>query len=181
MNQPSLIARIKSFFKPEGAQLEMMRYQPNSPSSLAGYLGLAFDAAAFSVFYSSTVISRQDNINIFGITSSGFWCGFDVLLNIVSLLFLFLGISQMKSYSRNWGIFAIAFGVFQFIRPFIYPLAIFNDGKILSGRFAFVVVAFILSGLFLIVAGFLSIYRGRALRAYLKTVKPIENEKMEVR
>jgi uncharacterized membrane protein len=174
--------------------MEMLRYRDNKIAANFGYCALIADAAAFCIFYSSTKISIQDKINILGITSSGFWCGFDVVFNIVSLLFLFLSISRMKAYSKGWGIFAMAFGAFQLFRPFIYPLALFNAIKVtvvdnvsVTARilettpFVWVTSLFILSGLLLIVAGALSLTRGKILRDYLKTVKPIEDEKAGVK
>ncbi len=189
-----LKARIHSRFHPEGVEMEMMRYRDNKVAANFGYFGLIFDAAAFCIFYSSVRISNQDNISILGITSSGFLCGLDILINIVSLLFLFLAVSRMKTYSRGWGIFAICFGLFQIVRPFVYPLAlhesiktqVVNQVKVTtrileSARFYPILVLFILSGICLILAGVLSIRRGTVLRNYLKGVASIEGEKVEVR
>lgn len=186
----ALKKRVNDRFHPSGVEMEMLRYQDNKIAGNFGYCALIADAAAFCIFYSSTKISIQDKINILGITSSGFWCGFDVIFNIVSLLFLFLSISRMKTYSKGWGIFAMSFGVFQVIRPFIYPMALFNSTKTTivnnvssttrilgTTPFVWITSLFILSGLLLIVAGIFSLTRGKILRDYLKTVKPIEDEK----
>jgi hypothetical protein len=190
----ALKAKIHSRFHPEGVEMEMMRYRDNKIASNFGYFGLIFDASAFCVLYSSIRISSQDDVSVLGITSSGVLCGLDVLINIVSLLFLFLAISRMKAYSKGWGIFAICFGVFQIVRPFFYPLALYNAAKTVTvnnvqvttrileaGRFYPILILFILSGLLLILAGILSIRRGTVLRNYLKGVASIEGEKMEVR
>lgn len=177
----SLKKRIVSYFHPEGIEKDMLRYRSNSISSNLSYLGIALDACAFCVIYSTTKISKTDNFTLLGINNSGFWAGFDVLLNIVTLLFLFMASSRMKNYSKGWGIFSIALGAFFVVRPFLYPLSLFNSGILPATPYTWSVILFICSGACLIIAGFLSIYRGAALRKYLKTVKAIENEKVQVK
>jgi hypothetical protein len=171
--------RLHLFFHPEGARLEMLRYRPNGVSYGLTFLGCAAMAASFCLIYSGTVISKSKTFSLFGITSLGFWAAFDVLLNIVLLLFLFLAASQMKTYSRKWGIFALCVAVFECIRPFLYPLALRQADILNSGLFVAVVILQIGSGVCFLIAGLVSIYRGQTLQAYLKTVKPIENEKIE--
>lgn len=172
--------RIRAYFHPQGIEKDMLRYRVNSASGLFGYLALLLDSAAFCLIYSTTAISASDQINLFGITSSGFWAGFDVFLNIVMLLFLFMAISKMKTYSFGWGVFSITQGAFLVVRPFLYPLALFLGGILPETFFILSTVFFLAAGVFLILAGFLSIYRGIALRSYLKTVKAIENEKVRI-
>jgi hypothetical protein len=135
------------------------------------------DAAAFCIIYSTTSISTSDEINVLGITSSGVLAGIDVALNIFMILFLFLAITEMKAYSKGWGIFTITQGIFQVVRPFIYPLAMLKDDILSKGIFTATMILFIASGVCFIIAGVLSILRGKILRDYLATVKPIENER----
>lgn len=169
--------RNKDYFQPEGIEKEMLRYRENGISGTLGYLGLILDAVAFCIIYSTTSISTSDEINVLGITSSGVLAGIDVALNIFMILFLFLAITEMKAYSKGWGIFTITQGIFQVVRPFIYPLAMLKDDILSKGIFTATMILFIASGVCFIIAGVLSILRGKILRDYLATVKPIENER----
>jgi hypothetical protein len=172
---------IFDYFRPEGIEKDMLRYRDNKISSSLGYLSLLCDSAGFCLIYSSTAISGQDSVSILGIASSGFWAGFDVILNILMLLFLFMAISKMRAYSKGWGVFSITQGIFQIIRPFVYPLALFSDGILSESIFTAVTILFLVSGILLVIAGLLAIYRGVALRRYLSTVKAIENEKVRMK
>jgi hypothetical protein len=174
-------AKFVSFFAPKGVEKEMMRYSDNGVSSTLGYLGIILLAAGFCFLYSTTTVNGKE-ITIFGLGSNGLWVALDVFLNIVLLLALFLAITAMKAYSKRWGIISIVIGVFMLIRPFFYPLALLQFGILKQSDFVLVTVFFLISGVSLVLAGVAAIYRGKALRAYLSTVKDsIEGEKGGVR
>ena len=116
--------------------------------------------------------------NLFGSNVAGPWLGIDIVLNIVLMLFMFFATIEMKSYSLTLGYASVGIGIFQIIRIFMLPLSLLNVGSMKPAIFTTMLIMYVLSGTFAILAGFLSVYRGTALRKYLKTVKPIENEKV---
>jgi hypothetical protein len=91
---------------------------------------------------------------------------------------MFFATIEMKSYSLTLGYASVGIGAFQIVRIFMLPLSLLNVGTMEPPIFTTMLIMYVLSGTFAILAGFLSVYRGTALRKYLKTVKPIENEKV---
>ena len=120
----------------------------------------------------------RESFNLFGSNVAGPWLGIDIVLNIVLMLFMFFATIEMKSYSLTLGYTSVCLGAFQIVRIFMLPLSLLNSGNMKPAIFTTMLIMYVLSGTFAILAGFLSVYRGTALRKYLKTVKPIENEKV---
>ncbi len=171
--------RIKNYFSPKGIQLEMLRYRPNKGSYFFSLLAIVCFAVGFCCFYSTTDLPLDSSkFNLLGFTVAGPWMGVDIVLNIILMLFLFFATIEMKSYSLTMGYVSIGIGVFQALRIFLLPLSLLNAGTMPPAIFTTMLIMYVLSGTFAILAGFLSVYRGTALRKYLKTVKPIENEKV---
>ena len=174
-----IVLKTKNYFLPKGIELDMLRYRPNKLSYTFALWSIILLVVGFCVTYSNTSVLTNTNFSLFGITNVGLWFMFDILINIVLMLFLFLASVKMRAYSKSHGIFAICYGVFSIVRPFILPLALLRSGIMSSLIYSLVTAFYIASGFFSIVAGFLAIYRGASLRAYLETVKPIENERVE--
>ena len=174
-----IIVRIKNYFNPKGIQVEMLRYRPNKGSYFLSLLSIVCFAVAFCVFYSSTDLpTGRESFNLFGSNVAGPWLGIDIVLNIILMLFMFFATIEMKSYSLTLGYVSVGLGAFQIVRIFMLPLSLLNVGSMKPAIFTTMLIMYVLSGTFAILAGFLSVYRGTALRKYLKTVKPIENEKV---
>ena len=173
------IVRIKNYFNPKGIQVEMLRYRPNKGSYFLSLLSIVCFAVAFCCFYSTTDLpTGRESFNLFGSNVAGPWLGIDIVLNIVLMLFMFFATIEMKSYSLILGYASVGIGAFQIVRIFMLPLSLLNVGSMKPAIFTTMLIMYVLSGTFAILAGFLSVYRGTALRKYLKTVKPIENEKV---
>lgn len=174
-----IIVRIKNYFNPKGIQVEMLRYRPNKGSYFLSLLSIVCFAVAFCCFYSTTDLpTGRESFNLFGSNVAGPWLGIDIVLNIVLMLFMFFATIEMKSYSLILGYASVGIGAFQIVRIFMLPLSLLNVGSMKPAIFTTMLIMYVLSGSFAILAGFLSVYRGTALRKYLKTVKPIENEKV---
>jgi hypothetical protein len=171
--------RVDSYFHPQGVQREMMRYRPNSISEFMVVLALACVVAAFSTIYgfrgTADVVDWQIGIDIFGA--------------IIMMLFSFLAAEEMKNYSQKWSYVSFGLAALDIVRMFIYPFYLLNfkvydavtdtyvaSPQIDNVRFAAVIVLCIVAAVLYIIAGILTLYRGAALRAYLKNAKPIENE-----
>lgn len=165
-NKQTFRSKISSYFKPKGIEIEMLRYRPNKVSYNFDMFGIIFIALGFAVLYST-------------LKTGSMYCTFDIIYNILVLLFLFMAAEKMKVYSKSWGIFTIGAGIFQAIRIFLFPLAAYNAGSIPGTRYTLIIIYYLISAVFLIIAGFISIYRGITLKRYLKTVTPIENEQIK--
>lgn len=176
----SFSVRVANYFTPKGVQLEMLRYRPNKVSYALGLLAVVFMAVGFCVFYSTTSIPDNNSEAFFflGSHSAGPWVGIDVVMNILLMLFMFFVSIRMESYSLEMGGASIGIGAWQIIRIFLLPLSLKIEGSMKASTFIVLTIFYILSGLCSILGGFLSIYRGNALRKYLSTVAPIENEKV---
>lgn len=176
----NFLDKIKSYFLPKGIQLEMLRYRPNKISYMFGLLAAIFLAVGFCCFYSGTeiVVNVNKEFNLLGLKNAGICEGIDIVINILSMLFLFLAAIRMEFYSKSLGIASICMGAFAILRVFLLPLSLLTQGSMNSVIFTLVLIFYVLSGACSIIAGFLSIYRGASLRKYLETVKPIENEKV---
>jgi len=182
---------VKSRLMPQGIELEMLRYRPNKVSYWLSLFGIVCMVVAFSITYSSIKIPLYSSFNMLGITNAGLATTLDILLNILLMLFLFLGASRMEGYSKLYGIVSLCGGIFELVRPFLYTLSLvnahsgneetgFNGDQVLATNLFPIILAFyVVSGALLVVAGFVSIYQGITLRKYLATVKPIENERIK--
>lgn len=174
-----LKTKIYNYFLPKGIQLEMLRYRPNKGSYNLSLLAIILLALGFCVFYSSTNLPSSDaGFNLLGSSNAGPWLGVDIIINILIMLFLFFISVRLQSYSLQMGYASIVVGAFQVIRPYLLPLSLTVCGTMKGVIFTLILVFYTISGAFSIIAGFLSVYRGTALRKYLTTVAPIENEKV---
>lgn len=163
-------------------QIDMLRYRNNTFSTSLGYIALLAQIVAFCFVYSCLQVNSEHHVTLFGIDHAGLWCGVDIFVNIAMLLFLFLTISRMKVYDRNWGIASICFGVIEIIRLFLYPLALYsaNTETITSMPtwiFIIEVVCYIACGALLIIAGIVTIILSNILNKYLESLKTAEVKK----
>ncbi len=173
-----LSVRAKNYFNPEGIHLEMLRYRPNKTSYMLGLLAAVCLAVGFCSFYSGTELTKIADFNMFGSTMPGPWLGVDIVINILMLLFMLFSAMRMKDYSVQMGGVSIGLGVFQIARIFLLPFSLRIIDCMSAPIFIILAVFYSISGICSIFAGILAIKLGHSLIAYLKTVKPIENEKV---
>ncbi len=173
--------KLRDFFYPKNIGVEMTRYQINRTSYSAGLFAILLFVAAFAICYSGSSICGGPSFTLLGWTNIGAWTFIDVILNILILLFQFTATLEMENYSVVFGGISCGLGIFNIVRIFFYPLALLNAGPTVmgSGIYATLSVCYILSGVFSIFSGILSITRGKALRKYLATVPLDEDEKVE--
>lgn len=169
---------IKNYFFPKGVQLDMLRYRPNKLAYAFGLLSAVMLAVGFCCFYSGTELDKIDTFNLLGITAPGPLLGIDIVINILMMLIMLFAAMEMKNYSLSLGYVSMGLGAFQIVRIFLLPLALTKCDCMNPIIFMFIAIFYSISGALSILAGFLSVYRGSALRKYLKTVAPIENEKV---
>ncbi len=173
-----LSVRAKNYFNPEGIHLEMLRYRPNKTSYMLGLLAALSLAVGFCAFYSGTELDKIAGFSLFGSSMPGPWLGLDIVINILMLLFMLFSAMRMKDYSIQMGGVSIGLGVFQIARIFMLPLSLRIIDCMSAPIFTVLAIFYTISGVCSIFAGFLAIKLGLSLIAYLKTVKPIENEKV---
>lgn len=167
-----LKAKIVSYFKPQGVQIEMLRYRNNKVSQSMTLVAMCCVIAAFCTYYGYT----------YKATTPTWGIGIDIIFSILLVLFSFLAMQETKSYSKVWGYIEIGIGIAALIRTFIYPLSIFNEinnsgeRTLDSMRFTVVLILNIIGCFCYVVSGVLSIVRGNVLRKFLSENKAIENE-----
>lgn len=163
---------VLSYFRPQGIQIEMLRYRGNKVSQSMTLIALCFVVAAFCTYYGYT----------YKATSPTWGIGVDIVFSILLVLFSFLAMQETKAYSKIWGYIEIGIGIAALVRTFIYPLSIFNEintageRTLDSMRFTVVLVFNTIGCFCYVVSGVLSIVRGNILRKYLSQNKAIENE-----
>lgn len=174
----SLKFRIKNFFKPEGIEVEMLRYRPNKISFNCAIIAIACIVVGFCLVYSNSSIRTDTGFSLFGSTNPGPWIAADILINIVLLIFLFLASVRMQAFSKSFGILSIVLGVFQVVRPFTLYLEMSKTSCLASGVYPWVMILDIVAGALLIIGGIVSIMRGTILREFLSEHQAIENERL---
>ncbi len=173
----SLKGKIVSFFLPKGIEVDRLRYRPNKFGYSFAFLGCLLLCLGFAIAYSGTGIN-DDPILLFGKeTTSGRWTGIDVLINILLLLFRLTSALRRKNYSLKGSFMAFVRGIRNILRVFFFPLSLLKAGIRSKGIYAGVRICYVLCGCFLLLSSLLTFFKGSTLHKYLKTVKPIENEK----
>lgn len=162
---------LKQSEEERNLQVDMLQYRSNSVATTTGYIGLIGLIVGFCFLYSTITVNMNHHIALFGYDNAGIWCGVDIFINIGMMLFTFLTISRMKVYDKNWGIVGICLGVFQVVRLFFYPLALFNANTesttVLPGwLFTMQVICYIVFGVCMIAAGIVTIILAKILNDY---------------
>jgi hypothetical protein len=183
----SFSQKFKAFINPQGIEKEMLRYRPNKASGNSAIFGMICAVVALSIVYSN--IKRGVDWRI----------GIDILGAIIILLGSFMASEEMKAYSKQWSYISFGLAALSVVRIFTYPLYLYNytyeatvitynaDGSIKStakvlnhalnaGLFTAVIILLCLAAFFYILAGIISLYRGKALREYLAANRPMQNE-----
>lgn len=176
-NKPQSIKqnRLSRFFYPKGINVEMMRYQSNKlcySLSLASILSLV---VGFCCLYSGTKISGAGStFSLFGSDNIGVWMGVDILINILSMLFLLYISIRVNAYDVKCGYALMGFGVFAILKIFLYPFSLFQAGLMSHSILICIVLFYLLSGVLELFAGAATISRGKALLAFLRETHAID-------
>ncbi len=96
---------------------DIMRYTNNKLSFLLCILAIIFSVANFLICYkvNSTATSTDAITN--------FKLGFDLLINVILIIALFLLAEKTKAYNKKSSYYCIGLGVFQVARIFFIPLS----------------------------------------------------------
>ncbi len=146
---------------------ERLRYQKNKTSYLLALLGLLFNC-----LYMVKLLADPDIVPDIHV-------GFDVILNIVFLLFVFLGAEKLKVYNKTWCFIVAGIGVINFIRVFYLPVRLLNleIPPILQGDFNLMALYLIASGGLLIAAAIVGYFKCLRLAEIVKAASIVEEGK----
>ena len=92
-----IIAAIKSYFKPQETQVDMLRYRTHKMGYMLCFLAIICDCVGFAFIYST--ITAVDVFN-----------GLDIIFNILFMLFTFLVAEQVKVYNVKASYAALVLG-----------------------------------------------------------------------
>ena len=165
--------RLAKYFYPKGINVEMMRYQSNKLCYSLSLASILFLIAGFCCLYSGTTLSSHP-FKLLGGGNVGVWMGVDILINILSMLFLLYISIRVNAYDVKCGYALMGFGVFAIIKIFLYPFSLFRAGMMSTPIFICVFLFYLLSGVLELFAGAATVSRGKALLAFLRETHAID-------
>ena len=137
-------------------KIDKMRFQENKISSTTAFLAIGFDA-----YYLLSVINNTE-------VTPTVIIALKILLNIAFILVVFLAMSKVKVYQKNWSYVLIVFGGLTLLRMLWMPAQLISntDLSIVYRIHLFVILGIIASLLF--ISGFVSLKKCNQLSAYEK-------------
>ena len=163
-----IIAAIKSYFKPQETQVDMLRYRTHKMGYMLCFLAIICDCVGFAFIYST--ITAVDVFN-----------GLDIIFNILFMLFTFLVAEQVKVYNVKASYAALVLGGLEIGHLFWYPTVLFAAGNLSNSVYVLNVRCMITAGASLIIAGIANLFRGTILHNYLNELaKTDESAKLEL-
>lgn len=135
---------------------DKMRYQTNGQAYGFILLGLAISVAAlFAIITPPTVVPD-------------FTTAIEILINIVLLLVTFLAAERCKFYDRKWANVVIVIAVVHVLRIFYVPTRLVANGQITALQYTMITILLLVSALFLILGGLITMRKSKILHDHLK-------------
>lgn len=146
---------------------ERLRYQKNKTSYI-----LALGGLVFNCLYMVKLLGDPDIVPDIHV-------GIDVIINIVFLLFVFLGAEKLKVYNKIWCFIVTGIGLINFARIFYLPrrLLTMETPQILQGDFNLMTIYLIISGVLLIAASVFGYFQCMRLAEIVKAAEAQEEAK----
>jgi len=146
---------------------ERLRYQKNKMSYL-----LALGGLVFNCLYMVKLLADPDIVPDIHV-------GIDVIINIVFLLFVFLGAEKLKVYSKVWCFIVAGIGLINFLRILYLPkrLLTLATPQILLGDFNLMALYLLISGGLLIAAAVVGFLKCNRLAQIVKAADAQEEAK----
>lgn len=137
---------------------ERLRYQKNSLSYL-----LALGGLVFNCLYMVKLLADPDIVPDIHV-------GVDVVVNIVFLLFVFLGAEKLKVYNKTWSYLVAGIGLINFARIFYLPTRLLNleTPQILQSDFNLMALYLLISGGLLLAAAVVCYFKCLRLASIVK-------------
>ncbi len=145
-------------------KVEKMRYHKNLISYYLALLSIVFNSIYMVNILRSLKIVPDIHI------------GIDIVINILFMLFVFLGSEKAKVYSRTWGINLVIIGIISFLRIFYIPYRLFyavksaGNSAITEGNFYYLCVFLSLTGICLLISGIIAIIKSNKLHHFLSSL-----------
>lgn len=141
-------------------KIEIMKYKRNSLSYSLILIGLFFNIIYFIKLY------QENDLYFYNISM-----GISVIYNLMFMLFVFLSAENIKVYSIFYSLFSIFIGILQIIRIGFIPKKAFDNNIINSEDFKFLAAFLLLSSIFLILGGIISVIKSYKLKRFLREEK----------
>lgn len=138
---------------------DIMRYKNNGTSFWLSMLAIIADVVMFVIIY-----KRKECI-------PDFQMGFDLLINVIYMLAVFLIAEKTKAYNKKASYVAFVIAAIQIARIFWIPLKYYNSNGLTSSQFIWCVGLIVVSALSLVVAGIVAITKSNKLEAHLNKIK----------
>ena len=137
---------------------DIMRYKNNGTSFWLSILAIIADVVMFIIIY-----KKKECV-------PDFQMGFDLLINVIYMLAVFLIAEKTKAYSKKASYAAFIVAAIQIARIFWIPLNYLNNGLTVV-QFGWCVGLIVLSAVSLIVAGIVAINKNQRLEVHLKMLE----------
>jgi len=144
---------------------ERMRYQNNGTGYSLTFAGLFFFVwSLFTSINYSLFTGLADEVRV----RPDFNVGLDITISIVLILVIFLAAEKVKAYAIDWSYGLIIVSAINILRIFYVPLLSVTSGQIPSDIFLQIALGHVISAVFTLVAGIISLNKSKKLQAYLK-------------
>ncbi len=149
---------------------DRMRFIKNTQSSSLCYLGILFDVFYFVNLFKSDVGSYYYTIQI----------GIAIVYNLIFLLVAFLASEGVKNYKKSYSYILFVVGALQFARIFYIPAKAHGATTLINnvettvmgnGQFTTIVVYLCISGICLLLAGWINLKKCNALEEHMKSIE----------
>lgn len=137
---------------------DIMRYKNNGTSFWLSILAIIADVVMFVIIYKQKECVPD------------FQMGFDLLINVIYMLAVFLIAEKTKAYNKKASYAAFIVAAIQIARIFWIPLNYLNNGLTVV-QFGWCVGLIVLSAVSLVAAGIVAIVKNNKLEAHLQTLE----------
>jgi hypothetical protein len=149
---------VTDLLNEEEIKTDIMRYKNNGTSFWLSILAIIADVVMFVIIYKQKECVPD------------FQMGFDLLINVIYMLAVFLIAEKTKAYNKNASYAAFIVAAIQIARIFWIPLNYLNNGLTVV-QFGWCVGLIVLSAISLVAAGIVAIVKNNKLEAHLQMLE----------
>ena len=149
---------VTDLLNEEEIKTDIMRYKNNGTSFWLSILAIIADVVMFVIIY-----KRKECV-------PDFQMGFDLLINVIYMLAVFLIAEKTKAYNKKASYAAFIVAAIQIARIFWIPLNYLNNGLTVV-QFWGCVGLIVLSAISLVAAGIVAIVKNNKLEAHLQKLE----------
>lgn len=149
---------VTDLLNEEEIKTDIMRYKNNGTSFWLSILAIIADVVMFVIIYKQKECVPD------------FQMGFDLLINVIYMLAVFLIAEKTKAYNKKASYAAFIVAAIQIARIFWIPLNYLNNGLTVV-QFGWCVGLIVLSAVSLVAAGIVAIVKNNKLEAHLQMLE----------